>query len=216
MRNRVDSNSEMGFRGGSALILSILFCLQYNVLHAFGLEARSISEKPLITQKFDQATNETEVRVILNSNSFTADTTKILLAVIPVTISAPRQFARVQSGLVLVFAKYNYEGHVPTGKQSTSFAFFSKQKNTFNDKTTFTIITDGEAIQDGLTETPTQLGSDDTYRQKTLVIVPIELYLRISHAKNLQFKLGPKTYSLEDFQQKSIQALAKIIDPQIK
>ncbi len=127
MKNRDVKTAGLRFCGGrSGFILAILFCLHFNAPYALAQEAKTLSEKPLITQEFGPATNETEVRIILNSNSFSAETSKILLGGIPGTIYAPRQIARSQSGLVLGYASHTYEGRTPTGKQSTSFTFFSK------------------------------------------------------------------------------------------
>lgn len=217
MRKRVVSTLSVRFRGvGRALVLVVLFCFQINLLCALAQESKDLSEKPLITQVFDPARNETEVRVILNVNTISVDTAEFSLGGVPGKIYGPWKGARSQSGLVLGHASHIYEGRTPTGKQSASFTFFSKRKDTFKDQPAFSVIIEGQAIQEGVSEPPVQLASNEPYRQKIIVIVPTEVFLRIARAKKVQFKLGPKTYKTESYQQKSMRALANIIEPQSK
>ena len=217
MKNRVARTAAEQFCGGRrSFILAVLFCLQFNALYAPAQEAKTISEKPWITQVFDPAVNETSVRVILNSDSFTAKWPKsgIMLGGVQGRIYAPRQIARLQSGLVLDSAGLVYEGRTPTGKQSVRFTFLSKRKDTFKDRSAFSISIEGQPIQEGVAEPPVQLASDQDFRQKIMVSVPLEVFLRIARAEDVQFVLGPKTYKTESFQQKSMQALAEMINPQ--
>lgn len=217
MIKRVVSTLRVRFRGVSrALAFAVLFCFQINLLCALAQESRVLSEKPVITQVFDPVRNETEVRVILNSNSFSADTSTFTLGGTTGTIYGPGSSSRSQSGLVLGYASHIYEGRIPTGKENASFTFFSKQKDTFRDQPAFSIIIDGQATQGGMAERPSQLDSINDYRQKIKLIVPTQLFLQIASAKKVQFNIGPKIYKLEDFQQESIRALADTFDPQKK
>lgn len=180
-------------------------------------ETQVLSQKPYITQTFDPARNETEVRVSLAINYSLTETSDFRVGEITGTISGPNKGARTQSGLILGYANHIYEGRTPTGKRSGSFTFYSKRKDTFNDQAAFSIIVDGKTIQDGMAESPIQLSSKgDDYKQKIILLVPIEIFLRIANAKKVQFKIGPNIYELEGFQQKSIRALADTIDLQKK
>jgi hypothetical protein len=199
-----------------AIVPVVFLCFLIYAPYAFGQETTVLSIKPFITQSFNPARNETEIRVILNSNSFSAETSEFKLGGETGTIYGPSKSARVQSDIVLGYASYIYEGRAPLGKQSSSFTFFSERKDTFKDQPPFSIIIDGQSIQDGTTEPPSPLDSKTGYRQKIILIVPTEVFLRIASAKTIQIKIGPKIYKLEGFQQKSIRALTDTIDPHKK
>jgi hypothetical protein len=217
MKKRVVSTLRLRFRDVSrALALAVLFCFQINLLCALAQESKVLSEKPVITQVFDPARNETEVSVILSSNSFSADKSTFTLGGKTVTIYGPGSSARTQSGLVLGYASHTYEGRTQTGKQNASFTFFSKHKDTFKDQPAFSIIIDGQATHGGKAEQPSQLDLKGDYWQKIKMIVPTQVLLQIASAKKVQFNIGPKIYKLEGFQQKSIRALADTFDAQKK
>lgn len=222
MRNRVMTSSRVRFGSSRrAFVVAFLLCVQFTLLYAGVQEGKTLSEKPHIIQVFDPGKNETEIKVFLSINTFSSDTEKIFLGKDksnPVTISIPRpgSSASIQSGLLLGYSSHIYEGRTPSGKQSVRLAFYSKRKDTFKDQSSFSITGDGQTIHEGVAEPPTHLASDKDFKQKIIVSVPTEVFLRIARAKKVEFKLGTKTYAPEGFQQKSMQALANIIAPQSK
>jgi hypothetical protein len=223
MRHRAVKTAGVQSCGGrKAFILAILFSLQFNVLHTSAQDSKTLSEKPLITQIFEPAKNETVVKVLLGSKMFSRDPVKIPFGKDksnPLRIYAPSEADTgppVQSGLLLSDASYIYEGRTPAGKQSVRFTFYSKRKDTFKDQSAFSISIEGQTIAEGVAEPPVQLASDEDFGQRITVSVSTDVFLRIARAKKVQFKLGPKAYKPEGFQYKSMRALADIIDPQNK
>lgn len=225
MRNRAVKTAGMKFCDGrKGLLLAILFCLQFNTLDARAQEVRTLSEKPYIIQTFAPERNETEVKLFLSIKGISSkNSIEIYLGKDksnPIRMSDfqhdPTAGSRIQSGVLLDHASYIYEGTTPTGRQGVRFTFYSKRKDTFKDQPSFSIIVDGQAIHEGVAEPPIHLASDEDFKQKILVSVPTNVFLRTARAKKVQFKLGPKVYKPESFQQKSMRALADIIDPSVK
>jgi hypothetical protein len=223
MRNEVVKSGDLKFRnGGRAFILAVLFCLQFNAPYAEAQEIKFISHKPLITQEFSPARNETEVKLALNSRGVSANPVKIPFGdkkSDPILIYSPAEpGARtpIQSDMLLGYASYIYEGKNPTGKQGVTFTFYSKSKDTFKDQPAFSISVGEQIIQEGVVDVAQQLAPDEDFRQKVIVRVPTDVFLRVARSKKVQFTLGLKTYKPEGFQQKSMRALADIIDPQSK
>lgn len=184
-------------------------------------EVKYLSDRPFITQEYVPANNETEVKVFLSSKAFFSEPFKVLSGKhqsepiwIYGTFAADAQ-PPFQSGIVLGYASYIYEGRTPTGKQSVRFAFYSKRKDTFKDPPAFSISVAGQAIQQGAAEALVPL-TDSQFKQKVIVSVPTDVFLRVARARKVQFELGQKTYKPEGFQQKSMRALADIIDRQGK
>ena len=189
------------------LLLTFLFCLRFYVLGAKAQESvdgKILSKKPLISQIFYPAKNETEVKVILASNADASN---------PRMMSNSQITFPIQSGVNLGFATYVYEGRIPGGKQNVRFTFVSDRKDTFEDQPAFSINADDQEIQKGVAELP---GLWDKNQQMITLNVPTEAFLRVAAAKKVEFRLGPKTYKPVGFQLKYMRALAKIIDPRSK
>ena len=223
MKNRGMSTSRVRFRiSRMAFVLAILLWVQFSVPCVGAQEeGKTLSENPLITQVFDFEKNETEIKVYLSVNTFSSDTEKIFLGKdksSPITIHVPRpgSAARLQSGMLLGYASHIYEGRAPSEKQSVRFAFYSKRKDTFKEQPSFSIIGDGQVIHEGVAEPPTHLASDKDFKQKIIVSVPTEIFLRMARSQKVEFKLETKIYIPESFQQKTMQALANIINPRSK
>ena len=168
----VESVEVKAWGSSGAFLLAVLFCLQFNVPYTPAQEVKYISETPFITQEFVPAMNETGVTVFLSSKAFASEPFKVPLGKnqsepiwIYGTAAADAQ-PPFQSGIVLGYASYIYEGRTPTGKHSVRFAFYSKRKDTFKGYLSFSISVAGQAIQQGAAEAPVQLTADPDFKQK--------------------------------------------------
>lgn len=202
-------------------VLAVLLCLQFNAPHVAAQEYKVLSEKPFIAQTFDPARNETEVKLDLSSKGvkkvgeFTFGKDKSNPAVLYAQVE-PGAPPPIQSGLLLGYASYVYEGRSPAARRDVRLTFYSKRKDVFKDQAAFSISIEGQTAYEGTVVLASQPLLDDEFKQKVMANVPTDVFLRAARAGKVLFVLGPKAYRPKDFQQKSMRALADMIDPQGK
>ena len=176
-------------------------------------ENKSLSRsRPFIYQVYHLDTNKTEVTASLGSDSEMPRAGMVF----------PEQFGiqiPFQSGIVLGAAHYDYEGATPSGVRSARFTFVTKQKDAYQVPPMFTISVEGQSIHEGeaeLYQSSYEVNGRQIADQWITLRVPIDVFLRVAGANNVEFKLGAKSYKPANFQQKYLRALAKIIEPQSK
>jgi hypothetical protein len=168
--------------------------------------------QPLIYQAYHPAMNTTQVTAILGSDSEMPG----LAMIFPEKLGVITPY---QAGLLLGAAHYYYKGTTPSGARSGRFTFVTKRKEFYQDPPAFTISVEGQSVHDGeaeLYQISYQVDGSNMAVQWVMLKVPIDVFLRVVGAKNVEFKIGGKTYKPEGFQQKYMRTLAKIIESQSK
>ena len=168
--------------------------------------------RPLIYQAYHPATNKTEVTAILGNDSEMPG----FVLVFPEQSGVNTPY---QSGILLGAAHYDYDEATPSVARSARFTFVTKGKEAYQDPPVFTISVEGQAVHEGEAElylNTYEVNSRKIAEQWVTLKVPVDVFLKVAGAKNMEFKIGAKTYRPESFQQKYMSALAKIMEQQSK
>jgi hypothetical protein len=169
--------------------------------------------RPSILQMYHPATDRTEVITMLGSEG--VGTLGTLVSPIGQSVTQ----ASFQSGIVLNAAHYEYEGAIPSAGRDAWFTFITKKKDAFNELPPFTISVEGQTLYQGEAELSLniyEINGSKYSDQWVNLRVSADVFLRAARAKNVEFKIGEKTYKPESFQQKYMHALANIIESQGK
>lgn len=170
--------------------------------------------RPLIIQTYHPATNRAEVITMLGGGG-----AGMLGALVSPTTGQSEARASFQSGIVLNDAHYDYEVVTPSAARDAWFTFITKKKDAFNDLPPFTISVEGQTLYNGEGELSLniyEINGGKYADQWVKLRVPVDVFLRVAGAKDVEFKLGEKTYKPESFQQRYMNAMANIIESQGK
>jgi hypothetical protein len=166
--------------------------------------------RPYILQMYHRATNRTELITMLRDEGGA-------LGALANSVEQSGVRASFQSGIVLNTAHYEYEGVTPSAAHAAWFTFITKKNDAFTDLPPFMISVDGQPAYQGEAELSLsiyEINGGKHADQRVKLRVPVEVFLRVAGAKDVEFKLGEKTYKPEGYQQKYMRALANIMGSQ--
>ncbi|HEX8887538.1 MAG TPA: hypothetical protein VF779_00065, partial [Pyrinomonadaceae bacterium] len=133
--------------GQRVFILTLLICFLFIPLYTKAQDIKIISKKPPVMQLYDRTKNETDIKLKLGNNADASNISEVMSGQADVIVP-------IQSGILLSFADYFYEGRTPSRKGSVKFTFLSEHKSTFKSPPDFSIIADGIEAQKGAAELP--------------------------------------------------------------
>lgn len=168
------------------------------------------SGKPVILKMYDpenQGRDETIIFALLNNPE-----------------NAPNPSTSGTEGIypptfILKNAWYGYPGKNPARPQNVSFTFISDEGNKDKGGLNFSIAIEGAIAHQGevsLGQLTFQSNGHNITQQTLTVPVPTDIFLLITQAKKVQFKVGPKSHKLNNYQRKAIVALAGTMETESK
>jgi hypothetical protein len=167
--------------------------------------------KPAIVKLYDpenQGRDETIILALLNN---------------PETASGslmPGTGGSYAQRFILGDARYSYPGENPVRPRNVSFTFIAGEgKDTYKGVVNFSVSAGGAVVHQGdvtLGQRTFRLNGQNITRPVLTATLPTDIFLRITQAKKVQFKVGSKSYKLNDYQRKAIVALSGTMEPASK
>jgi hypothetical protein len=161
-----------------------------------------LSTKPPVYKIFNPDKNETTVSAML---------------IDPGLFTSPANNDRPVPDVRLNSAEYTYHGTIPSRPSAVAFVFMPLEK--YKTPPNFSVTLDGTLAHEGETTLRelccVQVNGRTQNPQHILVSIPLETFEKITQAKKTEIKLvsnrGKHSFKLNDFQRKSLTALAGTI-----
>lgn len=202
------SDKSVELAGKGVLCLAILIYLGSSALSARAQNVERLSREPLIIKVFDPEKNETTVyaSVVDPRKGGPYELSALLDDPNPPSLKATRVL-------------YSYPGRNPTRPQSVTFTFIPRDK--YQGIVYFSVSADKAVIHQGeMSQEQYTVKSDGSAgsHQEVAVELPIDIFLRLTQAKKVEFKVGPKSYKntfkLNDYGKKSLALLVGTMEKQ--
>jgi len=161
-----------------------------------------LSTNPPVYKIFNPDKNETTVSAML---------------IDPGLFTSPANNDRPVPDVRLNSAEYTYHGTIPSRPSAMAFIFMPREK--YKTPPKFSVTLDGTLVHEGETTLRelccVQVNGRNQNPQHILVSLPLETFEKINQAKKTEIKLvsnsGNHSFKLNDFQKKSLTALANTI-----